>query len=67
MNKQRRKYNKIEKKENELKTITKTNFLNKSYRSKRKNIATVSFFSSLTSDLKHVQKVYIAYSPVHNI
>lgn len=26
MNKQRRKYNKIEKKENELKTITKTNF-----------------------------------------
>lgn len=36
MNKQRRKYNKIEKKENELKTITKTNFLNKSYRSKKK-------------------------------
>lgn len=36
MNKQRRKYNKIEKKENELKTNTKTNFLNKSHRSKKK-------------------------------
>lgn len=36
MNKQRRKYNKIEKKENELKTNTKTNFLNKSYKSKKK-------------------------------
>lgn len=35
MNKQRRKYNKIEKKENELITNTKTNFLNKSYRSKK--------------------------------
>lgn len=38
MNKQRRKYNKIEKKENELKTNTKTNFLNKSFRSKKKKI-----------------------------
>lgn len=62
MNKQRRKYNKIEKKENELKTITKTNFLNKSYRSKKKNIATVSFFSSLTSDLKHMHAQKIVYS-----
>lgn len=43
MNKQRRKYNKIEKKENELKTITKTNFLNKSYRSKKKKYS-YSFF-----------------------
>lgn len=55
MNKQRRKYNKIEKKENELKPIQKpifsTNHINL-----KNNIATVSFFSSLTSDLKHVQK-----------